>query len=277
MSQLETKNVSSDRSPQAPDFRRFLQNELLERCRKNPRYSIRAFAIALQIDHSTLSQFVRGKRRLSDAIQFRLASRLGLGPVELARYFSEAASHADQPVDATPAIEPQELTLDAFQVIADWYHYAIFELVTLKDFRPEPRWMAKILGISVSEVHVAIERLFRLGLLQKDPETGYWTQGSPLITTTGNPFTAAAFRKLQAQVLHMALVALEEVPIEERDQTSMTMAIPVSKIPEAKERIKKFRREFCAGLQDNDANRDSVYQLGISFYPLTRSKKGKNR
>ena len=251
--------------PDSCDFRLRLQNELVRRCRKHPRYSLRAFARFLRVDHSSLSQILRGKRRLSPKLLQQFGERLGLTPAELARY--QGVSN-----ETVPVPDPRELTHDAFQVISDWYHYAIFELVTLKEFEPDSKWIARVLGLSVSEVNIAVERLFRLGLLKRD-QTGKWLQGSELITTTGSPFSTIAFRRLQAQVLQMALDALELVGMEWRDQSSVTMAIDSRRLPEVKERIKRFRRSLCATLQQ-DRERDAVYQLGISFYPLTRGLGG---
>jgi transcriptional regulator with XRE-family HTH domain len=232
------------------DFRIQLQNELVRRCRNNPSYSLRSFARALEIDHSSLSQYLRGRRRLSMEMRQQVAARAGLlrGP------------EASEP-------DASGLPLDAFAVISDWYHYAIFELVTLRDFQPKPRWIARTLGITVNEVHIAVERLFRLGLLRRDAK-GKWEQGAELISTTNSPFSSAAFRNLQTQLLQQALRAMEDTPIERRDQSSMTMAIPSSRLAEAKERIKKFRRGLCASLQA-EGERDVVYHLCISFYPVT--------
>jgi uncharacterized protein (TIGR02147 family) len=83
---------------------------------------------------------------------------------------------------------------------------------------------------------------------------------------------------MQKQILTQALVALEEVPIEKRDQTSMTMAIDSSLIPEAKLRITRFRRELSSFLE-NGKKKDQVYQLALSLFPLTQieDKKGANK
>jgi len=247
------------------DFRLFLQHELVERCKKNNAYSLRSFARFLQVDPSTLSQVLRRKRKLTRKTLLRIASRLGLGPDEISR-FDESSP---VPLDATQSA--YELTLDVFKLIADWYHYAIFELVTLQNFRSDARWIARTLGITVSEAHSAVERLQRLSLIEVD-KNGRWKQGQDLITTADNPFTVSAFRKLQRQVLDKAITALEELPIAIRDQTSMTMAMNSKRIPEVKNQIKKFRRELCKYLQQ-DQVRDCVYNLGVSFYPLTQEVK----
>ena len=251
-------------------FRAYLQRELIERCRKNGNYSLRSFARALQMDPSTLSQILRGRRTITRKTTVQVAERLGLDPQQLRKFTGE--SREAKSAQPQPAQSAQELTLDAFHIISDWYHYAIFELVTVTCFKPDSRWIAKKLGLSVSEINIAVERLFRLELLTRDAK-GKWVQGSPLITTTGNPMSAVAFRKHQAQILQKAAEALESVPIEERDNSGVTMAIHRRRIPEAKARIKKFRRELCDFLQQ-DADRDSVYQLAVAFYPFTQKEKG---
>jgi len=250
------------------DFRLYLQNELIERCKKNKGYSLRSFARFLGLDPSTLSQILRRKRNLTRKSKLVLGHRLGLGPEEMTQFLGVSESLGEKIGQA------QELTLDTFRVIADWYHYAIFELVTISNFQPDAKWIAKTLAISINEAHAAIERLLRLELIEIG-RNGKWKQGSDLITTTGNSFTATAFRKLQKQVIERAMTALEEVPIENRDQSSMTMAINSKRLPQAKERIKKFRRELCTFLQ-KDQIRDSVYQLGVSFYPLTKLESEKD-
>lgn len=263
-----------DEAESAASFRLYLQNELLRRCEKNPSYSLRAFARTLGCDVGTLSKILKGQRGIGRITIERLGMRLGLSPEEVGSFVSKSrrGKPATQaPAGASVAIDYQQLTLDRFKVISDWYHYAILEVMALDRFRPDPRWIARELGISVSEVNVAVERLRRIELIEVTPD-GKWvdlTDGTS--TTTGSPFTAVAFRKLQKQVLEKAIVALEEVPMDLRDQTSVTLAIDSDRIPEAKERIKAFRRELSRFLS-RGKKRDAVYQLGVSLFPLTRSQ-----
>ena len=59
-------------------FREFLQRKLAQSCANNPQYSLRAFAKSLGTDHSTLSQILRGKRRLTAETIRALARQLKL-------------------------------------------------------------------------------------------------------------------------------------------------------------------------------------------------------
>ena len=248
------------------DIRGFLQQQLVERCRQNPRYSLRAFAKHLHIEPSALSKILNGKRKITDEMLERLGERLGFGPKEIELF---RANIPPKTVEDAYDIEREfrQLTLDTFEMISNWYNYAILQLTATKQFVPSAKWVAKVLGISILEVNSAVDTLTRLKLLEISP-TGRWINRSGSVTTTGSPYSAAALRKFQRQLLEKAIVALETIPIEKRDQTSTTMAIPKRLLPEARERIKKFRRSLAHYLQSHGPA-DEVYQLVVSLYPLT--------
>lgn len=245
-------------------FRVFIQNELIRRTQANPRYSLRAFARSLKMDHSTLVKVLHGKRQLGKRATLSIAAKLGLNPSEAQALLPTPKNQKDQVED-----HYQQLTLDSFAVISDWYHFAILELLRIDHFQPQPGWIAEVLGIEEHEAEQAIVRLKRLGLIEVDSEGRWFQPNDAKTTTTGNPFTARAFRNLQRQILQKAIVALEEVPMESRDQTSMTMAIDVQKLPEAKKKITEFRRELAAYLSRGE-RRDEVYHLSISLYPVSQ-------
>jgi uncharacterized protein (TIGR02147 family) len=251
-----------DRNPQnQADFRLILQQEFVKRCQKNPRYSLRAFAKSLSIEPSPLSAILRGKRPLTDKMTNRLGLALGLGLDEVSK-FVQAEKAADGP-------NYQQLALDSYALISDWYHYAILELIRVKSFKPDLSYIAKTLNISKTEAHIAVERLQRLELLVIK-KNGKWidTTANGSATNINQDLTSQASKKLQRQVLEKAIEALENLPTDVRSQTSMTMAIHPEDLDQAKVMIKNFRRELCAFLEKNKKP-TQVYNLGISLYPLT--------
>jgi transcriptional regulator with XRE-family HTH domain len=131
-------------------FRLFLQHSLAERRARNPQYSLRAFAQRLDIDHSTLSQWMRGRRPLTAKTIETLGRRLRL-PAKHIRVFVEHRN-----------VSGPDL--------------AILELTRHASFNPDSRWIAKQLGITVDEVNIAIQRLLRLDLLQMGADG--WTDKS---------------------------------------------------------------------------------------------------
>lgn len=61
-------------------YQLFLQEELVRRQQRNPRYSVRAFAIALKSDAGTLSKILSGKQIPSSALALRFADAMQLPP-----------------------------------------------------------------------------------------------------------------------------------------------------------------------------------------------------
>lgn len=245
------------------DFRSFLQETLVNRCKANPAYSLRAFAKQIHLEPSFLSKILSGKRRSTPSVIKKISNRLNLSPEETQKFLTPLTQ-----LPETTAPQYQNLAMDHFKMIADWYHYAILELISVKSFQSDAAWIAKKLGLKKIEVQAALERLERLEMICKN-KRGEYVNTSGNNTTVGNEFTAIAFRKLQKQILLQAIDALENVPLEERDQSSMTMSIDPALIPEAKARIKNFRRELCTFLQENNRPKKEVYQLSVSLFPVS--------
>lgn len=239
------------------EFRTYLRAELIERCKSNPSYSLRAFARDLQIEPSALSKIINGKRGVSPDMRVRLGKRLKLTHNQI-----EALA-----LNVPQVGTYQTIAEDTFRSISDWSHFAILELTKVHGFSSRPSWIARRLGITTAHARDAIARLMRLGFLSDDKGTLKDVSGE--ITTTGNEFTSIALRNLQKQILRKAIHSLDEVPLEERDQTSMTMAVDSRRMPEAKRRIKEFRRELSAYLESGD-QKDRVYNLAISLYPVSK-------
>lgn len=154
------------------DFRGFLQAELVRRCSSNRSYSLRAFANFLDIDHSSLSQMLRGKRRMTAAIVARFCRRLGLDERCSERYVAAASDRPhEHPATVHEAIV--QVVRDAAALLDELSGFAILELVRLPGFRADSRWIAGVLGIPVDEVNIALHRLLRLGLLEMI-DAGAW-------------------------------------------------------------------------------------------------------
>ncbi len=257
----------------AKDFRLLLQHELIERCRRNPKYSLRAFAKSLGIGPAALSDMLNNKRSITVSTIERLGLALGLNLDEIRSYQNGNAdknsSHSGQ-----ATLDFQQLSLDTYSIISDWYHYAILELMKTKGFRNNASWISKTLGITKNESNAAVERLVRVGLIKINDE-GQWidTSGGFSTNIVDSKLSSAASKKLQKQILAMSIKALEQLSPEERNHTSMTMAANPKDLPEAIERIKKFRRDLCEFLE-RDGNVTQVYQLGISLYPVTKISDG---
>jgi transcriptional regulator with XRE-family HTH domain len=258
---LETESLLKDH------FRHWLQSEYMARVKKNPRYSLRAFARQLEMEPSTISQILRGKRQVSPKIIRKICEQLQVGPNRLQELL---VAPSQSPIASQDRFAL--LTQDAFEVISEWYHFAILELASISNFALNPEQCAKALMITPAQSYFAFERLERLNLLTK--HKGKYVKTKTLLTNFKNGMTSAAHKLLQKQILSMALEAIDTVPQNEKDITCMTMAINEEKLDEARDCIKKFRRDMCEFLEEGERSR--VYNLAIQLYPISKSTKQNN-
>ncbi|MGZ3710378.1 MAG: DUF4423 domain-containing protein [Bdellovibrionota bacterium] len=166
---------------------------------------------------------------------------------------------------ATTKASYHSLSLDAFQVISDWYHYAILELSLTKHFQSHSEWIAMQLDLSVTVVESAIERLKRLDMLAEDSLGQLRPSSNFSASPDGVP--SDAIKKFHRQILEKAILAIDFQSVTERDFSSMVMAIDDSRLDEAKQEIKKFRREFDLKFASSQ-NKNQVYCLSTQFFRL---------
>lgn len=128
------------------DMRALLDAELQRRRERNPRYSLRAFAHTLGTHHSTVSQILQSRRRLTPRSIRRLGARIGLTPAEI----RAACVHE--------------------------HCVSIRRLLSDSRFRPDSRWIAIMTGIPLDDVNSALHwLLYRGELTMATPDT--WTLG----------------------------------------------------------------------------------------------------
>lgn len=246
-------------------FRIHLQEELVARTAKNPSFSARAFARQLGVEASSLSQILNGKRALTDKMCRRLAKKLEMAPDEMVSLMG-----TDQDPKQDQFSKFTNLSVDHFKVIADWYHYAILELTALKHFKGDIKWIAKSLGISIHETKAAVERLQRLEYLEITKD-GKWIDTLGDANNLGNEFTAPAMRKMQKQILTKAITAMDDIPYEDRVQSSMTMPVSKKKMKLAKKKILNFIEELDHFLKTGE-DCDEIYNMSFSLYPISNTQ-----
>jgi uncharacterized protein (TIGR02147 family) len=261
------------------DYRELLRNELSERCRSNPRYSLRAFARDLDFSPSKLSEVLNGKQGLSRGSALKVSRALNFNTQERQAFCdlvesqdgrSQAAREAAKARLIEHEAEPEfkNITADAFQIVSDWYHSAIIQLLHLHHSKGNVDWIAKSLGITGLQAGLAVDRLKRLGFIGEKNGKLY-----PIEHYTFGPdgIPSEAIRKFHRQVLEKAAAAISTQSLDERDYSTLFFPVPLSKLPEAKKMIKRFRSRFAEQLSSNDST-DEIYSLGIQFFRLSQTK-----
>lgn len=263
-------------SESLPFYRRILVDEFEARQKRNPGYSLRAYARDLDLPASTISEILRGRRGLSPQSGLEIAQLLQLSEEETHWFIrSIEAHHARDSRRRQSAREElksisarnglDELSLERFKIIKDWYHFALLELTDTEGFSSDLEWISKRLNITKKETQEAIRRLIEFGLLERK-EDGTLKQTKKTWVSGGLP--SREIRKHHAQILEKAEGALSTVDISARDFSALTMAIPQGKLPEFSKLIHEFRRQVVHMLESYTDPKDRVFVLGVQFFPV---------
>jgi uncharacterized protein (TIGR02147 family) len=261
-------------------YREFLERELRVRIRRNPRYSLRAFARDIGMQPSKLSEVLSGIRGLSKATAEKVVQKIGLSSKETAVFLNLVDAHqkrnriaqrlAEEKLKALAAdTEYGALSLERFKIIADWHHFAILELTELSVFKSDPKWIANRLGLSTAAVVEAINRLIEFDLLKKD-ENGELKQ-TRLNLATASPIASRAIREHHSQILSKAENSLHESEVDEHDFSSTTLAFSSEQMDEIRNELKKLRRRLGDKIQ-KEPHKDRVYCLSMQLFPLDKKE-----
>ena len=243
--------------------RALLESEFMARRQRNSGYSLRAFAKFLDLPSGRLSQLLSEKRRFTPKLTQKIAARLNLDPEK-----TDKLLHAVAPQKSAPGATYQPIAMDEFLVISDPVHFSLLSLLELDKFTGTPKAAADRLGISVVEARGALKRLKRVGLVEES--AGIFVLSRQEARATSSDVNFAALRECHKRLLAESAELIDAVPIQLRDISSITMAIDAKKIPEAKKRIRDFRRSMSEFLESG--RKEEVYRINIQLVPVTRKR-----
>lgn len=225
---------------------------------KNPNYSLRAFAQSLGQSSSAISEFLRGKRRISQSLALKILERGKFSEAEVAELCSCFETERSR--------RSERVVLDSerFRMISEWHHFAILSLLETEG-RPTDAVIAKRLGVPEQKVKKALGLLHRLQMIERRADgrfhpTGYFASADGV--------SDAAIRRSHFGDAKLAQEALQRLPVELRDFTSLTFAADPANLPKARKLIRDFRDRLCR-LMENGAKKE-VYKLTIQLFPLTK-------
>lgn len=260
-----------------PYYLRQLERTFENRAKINPRYSLRAFARDLGFSAARLSGVLNQKFGLSRASAEELCAKLKYdAKVKEAFVISVQAHHERSPKARALAKMKlagrrrvfDQLELDRFAVISEWYHFALMEFARYTKLKiSDHRLIAKELGISLIEAKGAIERLLGVGLLK--------VEGERLVRTgsyfAGDQNPSPAIRAINTQLIQKALDSIHQQTIEERDLRTVTMAVSKNKMPEFNRLFDQFQKQVSA-LAASETQKTDVYAWTMQFYRLSERK-----
>jgi uncharacterized protein (TIGR02147 family) len=258
------------------NYRDYLSETLSERIQLNPSYSLRLFALELSLSPSTVSEILKGKKNLSFGRATQVANKLGLDAGETAYFCTLVQFASAKGVDEKTQIQVRlselnpkskgvDLSLDIFAMISEWYHAPILALADITSFSFSARNVAKKLGITELQARVAIQRLVRLELLQKEGK-GYKRLHDHLLFQSQEVNTA--LQKFHRQMLTRAIEVLTKQSNKEKFIGTRTFAFDPSQFPQVKRKIETFLTELM-DLAERGEKKTEVYHLALTAFNLT--------
>jgi uncharacterized protein (TIGR02147 family) len=251
-------------------FRKFLESEFERRKLAKTDFSIRSFAKELDVDYSFLAKLINGSRAFTPLTLRRLGPQFKLSNEQnelfLEDILRKQAGGRIQAKRNKVLINP--VSPERFNFISEWHYTAILVLMSLKKFSPKPAWIAKQLGIPTSVAAHAMNLLESHRYFFRD-EKGRCIVAEVQNTVHPSADTNLHLKRYQKQVLLKSIAAVDEVPLDKRDHSCITIATTSKRIEQAKPMIRTFRRKLMKYLEDVESP-NIVYVFATSLFPLTK-------
>jgi uncharacterized protein (TIGR02147 family) len=247
----------------------FLQSHFDDRVRRNARYSLRSYANFLGVNPAELSQVFKGQRNLSFTSAQKVTKALGFNSDE-AKYFlwtlqMDKGQAMGLDLDFVQDKEKSNVPEQNFSEICQWHHFAILSLIDTKNFEWSSPFVAKSLGLSLSEAGLAMRDLQKFGLIKVEKKSPKATKSVVQISSN---IPSSAIRTYHRQMLQKSIDALDSVPMELREYQSVGLALDEADLKKLKKEIDEFTDRIISKYHKKTAK--NVYQIQIAAFPLTK-------
>ncbi|MDD9967986.1 MAG: TIGR02147 family protein [Myxococcales bacterium] len=149
-----------------------------------------------------------------------------------------------------------------------WYLPAIRELVLCEDFVDDPKWIGAQLTppISAGEAGAAMDILQQMGMVRRCDD-GRVVQAETTVST-GPEVRSLHLANFHRTMMEHAKGALDRVPPDQRDVSSLTLCLGREGISRTKRALQRFRRELLE-LSELEEHPAQVVQVNFQLFPLS--------
>jgi uncharacterized protein (TIGR02147 family) len=259
------------------DYREFLKNYYEQRKKQMPLYSYRMMGSKLGLDASYLYRVIQKKQHLPSHCIPALKEMLGLTG-RAAEYFdilvaSSRTKNANKKTElvekalALRDVERRKINDSELRFLSQWWIPAIRAYLEVCNGKVNAKKIAKNLKPSITEnqVEETIDLLKELRLVQR-LSSGRLKLTDAHLTVSG-PEKSKAVRAFQKQVLQLAQDALENFSVDQRDISTLTVAVDAACYEDLREMLQEFRR-LVQKRVDESTSPDRVMQMSLAFYPV---------
>ncbi|OFZ17546.1 MAG: hypothetical protein A2X86_03540 [Bdellovibrionales bacterium GWA2_49_15] len=251
-----------------------LEQELARRQQLNPRFSLRSFARYLEIDSSTLSAILNGRRALPLSRAHAFACKMGLSGETLIKFRQSCEVEHTR----LAAIEEEagerytSLRLDDdidSRILIHWEYFAIFAFLGVceSDGGAAVAKISQRLFLDEEITRSCLEDLCQKRLVEKLPDGRYRKSCGP-IHTRGIKEKDEVFREAHRSNLTLLIDRFDSFKAEESMMVSSTIAFDVRKLPQVRKLITEFQKKLSSFMREGQGNQ--VYQFMAYLFPISK-------
>ena len=158
-----------------------------------------------------------------------------------------------------------------YEFFNKWYYIAVLVLLEFHEFDGDYKWLAHKVTpqITENEAKQAIELLVELDLIKKYQNGNYRPTNKNI--TTGDTIRQVAIKNHQQETMKMASESLFRHKLQDRNISTVTLAIDHKDLPAIDEIIDQFRQTLMRHSEET-TKPDSVYQLNVQLFPMTNKE-----
>jgi uncharacterized protein (TIGR02147 family) len=262
------------------DYHKYLLDYYNEKKNADKFFSYRFMSQHLGIDAGYLVKVLQGQKNVTIDSVGKFAELLKLNKretryFELLILFAKAKSNAEitsyfEKMLPFTEMKHTRIEADKYEFYQKWYHSAIREVIGFSVYKGDYKALAEMVlpPIKPLAAKKSVELLLRLGLVSKNEEGTYVLSNRFL--TTGEEWRSIAIRKFQEETLDLARQALESIPKEERDISTMTVSLSPEGFEEVRERLKQLRR-IVFEIAEKERAASGAYQVNLQLFPISKS------
>jgi uncharacterized protein (TIGR02147 family) len=268
------------------DYREFLRDWFQYKKMQQPGFSCTVFArITGMKSHAFFGMVISGKRNLTHKSIRAFAKALALKPNEYNYFeklvlFNQATSVTDRnfyfeqlrhaELSSRSSQQLVEKLQNASSLLRHWYTVAIFEMTKCADFRADKEWLSSALKNRVTPLQAqdAWNELVAAKLLVKDVKTGHWIQNTGLIDIDPARLDFV-IQNFHLEMLRRSSDAIQNEPLEDRELSSLTLAVTEEDWRTLRGEIKEFRKRLNREYSREESKSNRVIAVNMQLLCLT--------
>lgn len=265
------------------DYRAFLRETHEELQRKDPAFSLRAFAGQFPIDPGQLVRILKGKNHLSTRFVPVIAAMTGMDD-RAAAYFEEllhlAAARSPEEEErcrerllALRGVATRALGGNQAEYYSHPRHAVVRALLGLGPYLGAPEDLGRMClpPLDADDVRQSLSLLTALGLVIQD-DTGAWRLVDDHLVP-GADIPVQTLRELHVQMMELGRSSLERISPQERDVAALTLSVDAQGMERIRELSRDLRRRIQT-LVESSNSADRIFQLNMQAFPTAIRTEG---